>query len=405
MAVHVGEVLELEVTKVVHGGDGLARHEGFVIFVHAGLPHERVRARVYSVKKSHAFADLLEVLTPSSQRVSHIWPEADVSRPPDQRAGGADYGHIALPSQRVLKTEILREALTRYGGIDGGLLQGLRVEPLPGDVDGLHWRTRVSLHVADDGRAGPFAERSHRVIPVESLPLATGAIEALGVHRTDWSGHQQVRIVHPATGEPRVIVDQQKPQDIVERVGDTEFVLSDQSFWQVHHHAASTLHQAVRDAIAQVSVDPDSLHLDLYGGVGLFGDALAQHFGHDASITVVESDPLAARYTERNLARYPNAKAVTEEVKAFLGHYRPERRVGVAVLDPPRAGAKEDVVKKVAALSPQAIVYVACDPVALGRDIGTFAKAGYELASVRGFDLFPHTHHMEAVAVLAPAGN
>ncbi len=403
MAVNVGEVLELEVTKVVHGGDGLARHDGFVIFVHGGLPHERVRAEVYSVKKSHAFAELVEVVTPSSQRVSHIWPEADVSRPPATRAGGADYGHIDISYQRALKTGILREALTRHGGIDEARVENLRVEALPGDADGLHWRTRVTLHVGSDGRAGPYAERSHQVIPVSTLPLATEAIESLGVHTTDWAGHQQVRVVHTSSGEPRVIIDQQRPTEIIETVGQREFVLSDQSFWQVHHRAAPTLHQAVGDALSRVDVDPAATHLDLYGGVGLFADVVGSHFGDQAPILVVESDPLAAGYTQRNLTPYAGAVAVTEEVKGFLSHYRPDGAVGAVILDPPRSGAKDEVVRRVAALSPQAIVYVACDPVALGRDLRTFREHGYELENVRGFDLFPHTHHLEAVALLVPA--
>ena len=398
----VGDEIELEVTKVVHGGDGLSRHDGFVIFVHGGLPRERVLARVYSVKKSHAFAQLLEVLTPSSQRVPHIWPEADVSRPPDQRAGGADYGHIDLTYQRALKMDIVRDALIRQGGIDEDQISGLRVQALPGDEEGLRWRSRITLHVGPDGRAGPYAEKSHRVIPVESLPLAAESIEALGVHQSDWTGNKQVRVVDPSRGQERLIVDQQKPQDIIERCAGRDFVLSDQSFWQVHHHAAETLHQAVRDALSGLSIDPDGHHLDLYGGVGLFADALGQHFGPAASMTVVESDPLAARYTARNLVDYPNATAATEEVKSFLRHYRPESQVGVVVLDPPRSGAKDEVVKRVSSLSPRAVVYVACDPVALGRDLRTFREQGYELSSVRGFDLFPHTHHVETIALLVP---
>ncbi|MEX2441142.1 MAG: TRAM domain-containing protein, partial [Pontimonas sp.] len=251
MALDTGDIVELEVTKVVHGGDGLARHDGFVIFVHGGLPGERVLARVYSVKKSHAFADLIEVLVPSNHRVTHIWPEADVSRAPEARAGGADYGHIALDYQRVLKTDILREALTRYGGVSEDFVRSVHVEPVNGSADALRWRHRVTLHVDNSGLAGPYAERTHRVIAVDSLPLAASSLEALGVHHGDWSGHKQIRLVQSSTGQPRVIIDSQKPQALTEKVGDDVFHLSDHSFWQVHHSAAHTLDALVSEALSE----------------------------------------------------------------------------------------------------------------------------------------------------------
>lgn len=400
MVVGVGDMLELEVTKVVHGGDGLARHEGFVIFVHSALPGESVVARVYSVKKSHAFAELIDITVPSAQRVQHIWPEADVSRPPENRAGGADYGHIDLSAQRTLKGDILREALTRHGHVDPEIVSALHVETLPGNADGSRWRTRVNLHVGPDGVAGPYAERSHRVIPVQSLPLATSAIEHIGVHQMDWSGHQNIRITHPQGAQPRIIIDQQKPHEIREQVGTKEFVLHDQSFWQVHHDAAATLQAAVIDVLEGVQVDPKRTHYDLYAGVGLFAAGLANQWGENTSLRVVESDHLAAQYARRNLAGVPRAEVFSDTVSSFLRHHDPESAVGAVVIDPPRAGAKEAVVRAVAALSPQVIIYVACDPVALGRDVKTFRDVGYELTGVRSFDLFPHTHHVEALAVL-----
>ena len=415
MALDTGDSVELEVTKVVHGGDGLARHDGFVVFVHGGLPGERVRARVYSVKKSHAFAELIEVLVPSAHRVSHIWPEADVSRPPQHRAGGADYGHIELGYQRELKTAILQEALTRHGGVSDDFASRVQVEPVAGETDGLRWRTRVTLHVDDRGLAGPYAERSHTVIDVDSLPLASSVLDALAVHRGDWSGHSQIRLVQNSAGDARVVIDTQKPQPITEQVGDEVFHLSDHSFWQVHHGAAQTLDALVSSALAGSGVsapgvgdfrpvDPAAVHLDLYSGVGLFARALGRAYGPDAPIIAVESDSAATDFTTKNLRDFSRAEVVDSDVKRFLQTFTPEGPVGTVVLDPPRTGAKADVVGQIIALGPQQVIYVACDPVALGRDLALFRDAGYELERVQGVDLFPHTHHMEAVASLRPTG-
>lgn len=421
MALNTGDIVELEVTKVVHGGDGLTRHEGFVIFVRGGLPGERVLARVYSVKKSHAFADLIEVLVPSAHRVAHIWPEADVARAPEARAGGADYGHIDLDYQRVLKTDILREALTRYGGVSEDFVRSVHVEPVNGSADALRWRTRVTLNVDSTGLAGPYAERTNQVIAVDSLPLAASALEALGIHHGDWSGHSRIRLVQSSTGQPRVIIDTQKPQPLTEKVGDEVFHLSDHSFWQVHRGAAETLDALVSEALAAglagsggfSPVDPMAQHFDLYSGVGLFAKAIGRAYGPDSRIIAVESDSGATDFTTKNLRHYLHSEVANSDVKRFLQSFTPEGTVGTegtagtvgtVVLDPPRTGAKAEVVGHIIALRPQQVIYVACDPVALGRDVRLFRDAGYELVSVKGVDLFPHTHHMEAVASLVPTG-
>ena len=402
----VGDRLELEISKLVHGGFGLARHDGFVVFVRGVLPGEKVRAQVGELKKSHAFADVLDVLTPSSHRVPHIWPEADLSRPPSQRAGGADYGFIERKAQLELKTDILRDSLHRFGHVEPGVIDRVQVEPV-GELDGLHWRTRLTLYVDEDGRAGPYAEGTRRVIPVQSLPLATTRLEELAVHRGQWSGHATVRLVDPSVGQPRLIVDQQNPQDIEETVGDWVFHLTDQSFWQVHHDAASTLFRETTKAISTGQFDSTMEHWDLYGGVGLLGAAIIEAIGPEAKVVTVESDEVASSFAAGNLSLAPHAEAISQDVNRFVAERAqaratvPSACLGVVVLDPPRSGAKAEVVNNLCLMGPQQVIYVACDPVALGRDLATFTDHGYHATEVRGFDLFPHTHHMEAIAVLS----
>ena len=151
-------------------------------------------------------------------------------------------------------------------------------------------------------------------------------------------------------------------------------------------------------------LDPDAWHLDLYGGVGLFAAALAELGG--TRVTSVESDPRATEHAGENLAEWVGARAETARVDRFVSRLAAEATArerdrlarGVTVLDPPRSGAGRDVVDAVATLEPSAVVYVACDPVALARDVATFRAAGYELRRVSAFDLFPNSHHIEAVA-------
>lgn len=400
----VGERIELEVTKVVHGGLGLARHGGFVVFVRGALPRERVVAEVVDVKKNHSFAELVDVLTPSSMRVPHVWPEAEYTRPTRERAGGADFGHIELAYQRALKAEVLRDALTRFGKLQGLLVDNVTVDPLPGDQDGLHWRTRVGLHVNQQGQAGPFVEGSHTVVPVKSLPLAAKEIEDLSVHRADWSGHSKLRIVKPSLGEPRLIIDDQAPDTIVESAGGFEFRLSDQGFWQVHSAAANRLFSEVVSRASSINTSPGSVHWDLYGGVGLFSRALAEGLGSDESIISVETDAAASDYATANLSDLAGFSAYASDTLRFL-RQPPARSgpLGVVVLDPPRSGANREVISLLSQQKPAGVIYVACDPVALARDIAIFAEHGYDVGDIQGLDMFPHTHHIEAVATLLPA--
>jgi tRNA/tmRNA/rRNA uracil-C5-methylase (TrmA/RlmC/RlmD family) len=399
----VGDRLDLEISKVVHGGFGLARHDGFVIFVKGVLPGETVTAELYQVKKSHGYAHLMDVSSASPHRKAHVWPEADHSRPIHSRVGGADYGHIERDYQRELKRLILEDSLIRFGRVGEDLAGSVSVGALPADDSGLHWRTRTILHVSPDGTVGPYAEETHTVVPVTSLPLSTPESEALGVLSGDFSGHRRIRIVHPTRSEPRLIIDEQKAEPITEWVGEIPFHLSDQSFWQVHRSAATTLFDSVASAVTQIPVDPDATHWDLYGGVGLLARALLESLGKDATVVSVESDKEASRFAASNLAQFPRARAVASSTEEFLTHHDGSHDLGplgVVVLDPPRSGAKEAVVQRIRERAPQAVVYVACDPVALGRDLGLFRERGYTPTEITGLDLFPHTHHFETIAVL-----
>ncbi|MEV7607942.1 TRAM domain-containing protein [Microbacterium sp. NPDC089320] len=401
-------LLDLDITGIAHGGTFIARHEGRVVFVSDAIPGERVRARLSedSTGESKSFwrAETVEVLDASPYRRPHIWAEADVSRAPEDRPGGADLGHIDLAHQRVLKRQVLTEALDRFAGPG---LEAPEIEAVDSS-DGTGWRSRVTLHVDDQGRVGPYAARSHRVIPVSSHPLARPAVaqealrlaggEAGSVDLVE-AGDGRVRVIRrdriderPAKGQHR----RPAPEVVYEQVGDRRFQVDAGGFWQVHPRAASVLDGAVY-GILDGHVDPEATHFDLYGGVGLFAASLADLGGTD--IVTVESSRRATAHAQQNLAPL-DVKAVTARVDRYLAGVPAGTRAGAVVLDPPRAGAGRAVVEALDALAPEAIAYVACDPVALARDLGTFREHGWNVGTLRGFDLFPHSHHFEVVALL-----
>jgi len=248
------------------------------------------------------------------------------------------------------------------------------------------------------------------VIPVTSHPLARPAIAeaALSLHG---EAPGRIELVEPADGTVRVIRRdaterpakvargfrrRPAPEVIHEVVNDRRFAVDSTGFWQVHPRAASVLDAAVY-GLLDGHVDERATHFDLYGGVGLFAATLADLGGTD--IVTVESSARATQHAAENLAPLA-VNAVTARVDRFLATRTGGGRSGAVILDPPRAGAGRQVVEAVHALAPEAIAYVACDPVALARDLGTFRGLGWNVDRLRGFDLFPHSHHFEVVALL-----
>jgi SAM-dependent methyltransferases related to tRNA (uracil-5-)-methyltransferase len=448
--------LELAITNVAHGGVFVARHEGRVVFVADTMPGERVLARVTDdAHDSFWRAETVEVLDASPHRVPHVWAAASIDRDPSERAGGAEFGHIALPYQRELKRQVIADAMERMAGST----VPVEVEAASGDdaTGGTGWRTRVRLHVDAEGVVGPYALRSHRVIQVSDLPLATAEVAAAAPLGTAMPAGGSVDVVAPSTGPARVLVadapaprsdsdartgargrtgapgrtgargrtggpgarssatryrDRAGSEALVERVGDREFTVDAGGFWQVHREAPGILTAAVQGAIDEAQFDPRAANLDLYGGVGLLAAAVGDRFGSTTRITTVEADARATDHAASNLADWVGASALTERVDRHLGFLvtgasaaeRARLRAGTVVLDPPRSGAGNVVVGALTEIGPAQIVYVACDPIAFARDAALFAAGGYTVRAVRAFDLFPNTHHVELVASIVPAG-
>lgn len=190
--------------------------------------------------------------------------------------------------------------------------------------------------------------------------------------------------------------------EVTERVSGQTFTLSARGFWQVHPGAASTFSEQV---LTWLDPRPGERALDLYSGVGLFAVPLAEAVGLSGSVLAVEAEAEATAAAQRHLAAYPWAEAVAEPTERALRRLVDAgERADVVVLDPPRTGAGAEVLRAVAALGPRAVVYVACDPAALGRDVRTARELGLELVSLRVLDAFPMTQHVECLALLRPAG-
>ncbi|NLF03483.1 MAG: class I SAM-dependent RNA methyltransferase [Actinomycetales bacterium] len=411
--VETGDIVELEVGAVAHGGHCVARlpddgGRGRVVFVRHTLPGERVRARLTEAAPEARYwrADAEEVIEASPDRVPSVWPEAGPGG-----VGGGELSHVALPAQRAWKAAVVTEQLSRLGGVDRDVV----VEAAPGDDarGGLAWRTRIELSVDDAGRAGMTRSRTHDVVPLESMPLAHEGLDPLGLFSRRWPRGTRLEAVAPSTGEPLVLVDGVpfrggKPDTRpnartsvteVVRVGEAEhrYRVAGRGFWQVHRDAPGVLVASVLDAVGDVD---GARVVDLYSGAGLLTVPLAHAVGPAGSVLAVEGDARAVKDARRNVHGLGHVTLEEGEVARTLAGSAGRLAADVVVLDPPRQGAGRTVVAAVAASGARRVVYVACDPAALARDVAYLHGHGFALGAVRAFDLFPMTHHVECVAVL-----
>lgn len=376
----------------------VARAEGLVIFVRHALPGERVLAQVTETGRRYWRADAIQVLDASPDRVPEPCPHA---RP--GRCGGCDWQHVTLPRQRELKAAVVREQMQRLAGLD----IDVRVEEVPGSPDGLGWRSRVRFAVGPDGGAGLHRHRSETVELLAACPIAAPGINASGVLDRRWLPGTEVSVevagddirvegvLAGQSGDPRQPYPPAHP--LTYEVAGRRFRVSPRSFWQVHPAAAATLSDAVLQVLAPRAGERA---LDLYAGVGLFAARLAEAVGPTGSVLAVEGFPPAAADALANLADLPHAlvREAAVNVASVTGSGAPD----VVVLDPPRSGAGRAVMSALAGLRPRAIAYVACDPAPFARDVALAAESGYALRSLRAFDLFPMTAHVECVALLEP---
>jgi len=373
------QVLELQVDAVAHGGHCVARHDGRVVFVRHALPGERVRA-VVDEDGGGGFcrADAVAVLSASPDRVAApcSWARAG-------GCGGCDLQHVTPAAQRTWKAQVLAEQLRRLAGVS----RDVEVEELPGGP--LGWRTRVRLAVDEEGRAGLRAHRSHDVLAVADCPLAPPGALAPVLERRFPAG--EVEVVVDAGGA----VHADDAALVPVRAAGREWRLSPGVFWQVHPALPDVLAQVVGEWAA---APRGGTAWDLYGGVGLFAAVLAEQVGRDGSVTVVESAQAAVDDGRAALADLPQVGWRVGRVEKVLDGL--PGGPDVIVADPPRKGLGRAVVDALAAHGPARVVYVACDPAALARDVAFFAGHGYTLGPLRAFDAFPMTHHMECVALL-----
>jgi len=426
MSLVEGQAVELTIEKAASGGRMIARHLGEVVLVRGAIPGERVLAWIEKAEKRMAYAVTREIIEASPDR-----RQAEG----DPLCGGALYAHIAYGRQLALKSDMVRDAFGRLGRHPIADPIDVAASPEEG------YRMRARLHVKG-ARAGFYREGTHqlcdagptRQLSAESLAAASVIAEVLAKDAPDalssisisenMSGSERAVYLELAAGVELAQAslarataesglagistrDTKTGRTVVAgtpfvndplssvttgRVAEGSLRRSAESFFQGNRFLLAPLVTAVAEAV------PDEGEvIDLYAGVGLFSVALAA-LGH-MEVTAVEGDRVAGADLRENARPYaPSLQARVMRVEDYLSSRR-SQAPSTIVIDPPRTGLSRDAAVAIVSSSPGRVVYVSCDPPTLARDARRLLDAGYRLHSLRAFDLFPNTPHVEALGV------
>ena len=387
------EIVELEIEALSNLGAGIAKPDGWVVFVPFTLPGEKIRAKVWRNEGNCSHADLVEILKPSPDRIKPNCPHFGT-------CGGCQYQHLPYKKQLEWKTRQVRELLSHMVGID------TEVKPTIPSPKQWGYRSKITPHFqrpkpGEDFPIG-FLEfnRRTRLVDIYHCPIAMDEInEALQPIREDVKSRaaeykKGATLLLRAT-EDRVETDHRAP--VSEKVGDLKFNFLAGDFFQ---NNPFILESFTGHAAEQARGPNQKYLLDAYCGSGLFGLSLAKHFDQVIGIELSET---SADWARRNAKtnRIENASFIAASAENLFADITfPSNQTSV-LIDPPRKGCSIDFLNQLFAFGPSRVVYVSCNPATQMRDLKSFLEQGYQIDSIQPFDLFPQTRHLECVIALS----
>ncbi len=447
--IKVGDRLELDVYALAYGGEGIAKHEGLVVFVPEALPGDKVLVTILQIKKRFARGELLEIITPSGKRTGPFCSKAGT-------CGGCTWQHFNYPEQLKAKQAFVENALQHVGHLKGvHVLPVIKAAPIQG------YRHKIQIPFQQlDGHlaAGFYTKKTHQVIPIEECPVQPGlgnkifkAFLALarqygytGYNETTHSGqlrHLVIRINKQVKEASVVVVTQERELPRLQELAQTlhqsipeisgviqnvnqaqtnvilgpyyktlvgrpylyeeirglKYRISVESFFQVNPHQLDHLAQVV---LGYTALNGHEKVVDLYCGVGFFTLEAARKARMVYGIENVAS-AIEDAQANKHLNQFANVEFkcqdATEGVEALITKgFVPD----VLILDPPRRGCDSQLLKKMMDWKTKRLVYISCNPVSLARDLALLTNGGYRVQQVQPLDLFPHTYHIESVASL-----
>ena len=436
-------------TAVIDGysseGLGIARVNGAVVFVPHAVRGEEIDLRITKVMKTSCAGEIVKIHDPSPERMEPECPYAG-------KCGGCAYRHLTYPEELWAKRQRVQDALTRIGGLD------LTVEEILGAKNPEHYRNKSQYPVGADGSIGFFQARTHKVVPIRRCLIQTEAADRTAQAVGEWMRRYKISAYDETTGKGLVrhvcvrvnrkgeslccvVVNGNKvPREpelaayvtaavphtvgvllnsntrrgnvilgdkyrtlfgrnyLMDTLCGLEFKLSMPSFYQVNRDQAEVLYGK---ALEFAGLTGNETVLDLYCGIGTITLCLAKAAKRVIGAEIV---PPAIRDAKENALRnhIENAEFFCGDAADIAAKLESDGlRPDVVTVDPPRKGLAPEVIASVAAMGPEKVVYVSCDPATLGRDVKIFREFGYEAKRAAAVDMFPGTAHVETVCLLS----
>ena len=444
------DIVKIKITSATAEGSGVGKTEdNIVVFVPMTAIGDEIEARILKVKKTYAFGKIEKIITPSAARISPDCPNFS-------KCGGCVWRHISYDEELKIKSKKVKDAVERIGGIS------TEFRPIIGSDRVNRYRNKAQLPVGKDKEGGAvigfYAFHSHRIIDCDDCALQPEIFKTVMDVTRDFIERTNTDIYDESTGKGRLrhlyirlgevtnelmvcyvvngnglkqedmlvkmlreslpnlktvvfnsnrektnVILGNKNRDaygkgyITDVLCRLKFKISPFSFWQVNRAQAEKLYSKAKE---YAKLSGDEVLLDLYCGTGTIGLTMAQDCKQLVGVEIVEdavNDAKAnAEANEINNARFICADAPTAAEQLRKEGTAPD----VVILDPPRKGCGEELVKTIRKMNPKRVVYVSCDPATLARDLKYFSENGYITHEVTPCDMFPRTAHCESVALL-----
>lgn len=388
--------LDLRIENIAGNGSGIARHDGWVIFVPLTIPGETIRARIFRNHANYSEADCLEILEPAPERVEPQCPLFG-------ECGGCQYQHVDYAKQLEWKRQHVVDSLSRIGGID------IEVRSVIPCTKPYGYRSKLTPHFQGPhkGALGAigFLKRgsSRSIIDVPNCPIATEAInQSLATvrdyARTSWKQKRGGTLLLRETEEGVTT----HPNNLVtQRVGTLTYQFKAGEFFQTNPFL---LPRMVAHVVDQATHEGCAYLVDSYCGGGLFALAAAKRFQQCAGVEISrESVQLAEQNAEFN--DVSNCSFLVGSASNIFGQIDFPGRQTSLIIDPPRRGCDPEFLNQILAFRPARVVYVSCDPATQARDLKALTQSGYAVVSVQPFDMFPQTRHIENIVTLTARPN
>ena len=434
----------LEITDYTAEGSGVGKYEGMAVFVPETAVGDTIKALILKVKKTYAFGKALEIIKPSSNRCSC---DCGVF----SKCGGCAFRHINYEAEKTFKESKVYEAVKRIGGVD------MKPQPIIYDKD-LRYRNKVQYPVNFDGKAGFYAFHSHRIVPINDCLLqpiefkgiisvienwikknnvsvyneenGKGLIRHIFIRKAEKTNEIMVALVinsDDISQKDELINELLKENSNIKSIGlninknRTNVILGNLSktiygedyiidilcgikvrlsllsFYQVNRDMAEKLYNKARE---YAKLENKTVH-DHYCGAGTIGLSMAREAKNIIGVEIIPEAVKDAEFNAKNNG-IKNARFICGDAAKAAEKLAEENiKTDVVIVDPPRKGCSEELIKTIAyKFSPDRVVYVSCDPATLARDIKIFSDNGYVLKEYTPADLFPRTSHVETVALL-----